>query len=114
MAEIVSTPQKLDDLNGHFACVSWYMETHSFLVLRIGREHSPQVERYLLCYYCRALPERLSWTIEELRISKVAERQWIVCDHRAGIAIPCGAVSMREEFDMRKYLAIDEVPPLDC
>ena len=83
---------------------------HHFLVLSLYPNCKIELKRkYILCYYCEALPPRPRWIIEDLKILELEKNRWLVTDWKQGVIIPCGAVQIRDEFDIRHYLAVHEV-----
>ena len=90
--------------------VSSFCLAHHFLVLELCPDLSSNLNpKYILCYYCEALPVRPCWRIDNFIIRELEDSQWLVTDWKKGIVIPCGAVQIREEFDLRHYLAVHKV-----
>lgn len=93
----------------HNAKVISYISAHSFLAIGVSRSGEvPSDTIFLRCFYCSTLPTLTSWTISDLQVLKIDERQFVVCDVENGISIHCEYVDVVRSFDIRKYLAADK------
>ena len=99
----------LDAYNGSEATVSSFIASHGFLVIELSAQTSSGVKpKHVLCYWCKAFPTAVKWTVDKIQIYKLEEHRWVVTDWKRGIVIPCGDVQVRDHFDLRHYLAIDQ------
>ncbi len=99
----------LSEYKGIEARVSSFILPHSFLAVELYPESSSELKpKYILCYWCQTFPSTIRWMIDNIQIHELDTRRWLVTDWKRGIVIPCGNVQVRDHFDLRHYLAVEE------
>lgn len=92
---------------GSAVYISCALGIGSLLILRIEPpENRPHI--HLLCGLCETFPTRWRWTSMSMCVYEISESLSLVADAGAGLAILCGSVHIRENFDLRHYLRVED------
>lgn len=89
---------------GWMAVIRGYIAEHSMLVLSVQRQLGDTGAEYILCDWCKQLPSKFTWQIDDLKAWKLDENRWLLTDWKERIFVPCAFVRQREGFDLKRWL----------
>jgi hypothetical protein len=92
---------------GYKSQIRCYIAEHALLVIHFQHPDISTLDRYLLCGFCTTLPQRIHWTVKQLVVTTVSENRHLVTDCDAGVSFVCDSIVIRDSFDLRRYLAVE-------
>jgi hypothetical protein len=107
----MATMNEHSTLDEHFAGyesrIRCFIAEHDLLVIHFQHPDIPNLDRYMLCGFCTTLPQRIHWTVKQMVVNSVSANRQLVTDSDAGVSFVCASIVIRDNFDLRRYLAVD-------